>query len=88
MDKDVLWRLLGILDENIEVSIVVEDARIKQLVFHIATIAPFAGSHQVLVGKRGLGIFVQVLHVRMGWCAIDVEVILFDILAMIAFAVG
>ena len=33
-------------------------------------------------------ILVQILHVRVSRCAIEVEVVLFHVLAMVAFAVG
>src|SRR5271169_564962 len=60
LDENVLWSLLGILDEDIEVAVAVENARIQQLVFHLAAVPPFAGSNQVFVREGGLGILVQV----------------------------
>ena len=42
---------------------------------------------QIIVGKRRLRILVQVLHVGVGRRIVEVEVIFFDILAMVAFAV-
>ena len=87
LDQNVLWRLLGILDEHIEVTIVVEDTRIQKLVFHLVAVAPSACGDQVIVGEGCLWILVQVLHVRVRRRAVEVEVILFDILAVVAFAV-
>ena len=88
LDQDVLRRLLGILDKNVEVAIAIKDTCIQQLIFHVATIAPLARLDQIVVGKRGLRILVQVLHVGVRGRAVEVEVILFDILAVIALAVG
>ena len=42
---------------------------------------------QVVVGIRVLRILVQILHVRVRRRAVEVEVVLFDVLAVIAFAV-
>jgi hypothetical protein len=42
---------------------------------------------QVVVRISLLRIFVEVLHVGMGWCAIQVEVVLLYIFAVIPFAV-
>jgi hypothetical protein len=49
---------------------------------------PSAGLDQVIVRKGGLRIFVKVLHIGVRRCAVEVEVILLDILTVIAFAVG
>ena len=87
LDKDILGNLLGIFHKHIEVAIAIEDSRIEELVFHVASAAPFAVRDQVIVGKCGMGIFIQVLHVGMSWRAVQIEVILFDILTMVAFAI-
>jgi len=42
--------------------------------------------NQVRIGKRCLWVFVQVLHVGMRGRAVEIEVVLFDILAVIPFA--
>src|SRR5260370_1867761 len=43
---------------------------------------------EICVRKLPLRIVVQVLHVRMGGRAVEVEVVFLDILAVVAFAVG
>ena len=89
LDQEVLGRLLSILDEHVEVAIPLEDTRIQEFVLHVATGAPFVRLNEVGVVRKGrLGILVQLLHVRMGRRAIEVEVVLFDVLAVVAFAVG
>ena len=87
LDQDVLRRLLGIFHKNIEVAIFVEDARIQQLIFHVATIAPPVGLDQIAVGKRRLRILVQVLHVRVRRRAVEIEVVFLDVFAVVALAV-
>ena len=63
LNQDVLGSLLGIFDEDIEVAVVVEDARIHQFVLHVAAAARLVGSDEVIVRKCRLRVFVQVLHV-------------------------
>ena len=50
--------------------------------------AAAAGLDQVGVGERRLRILVEVLHVRVGRRAVEVEVVLLDVLAVVALAVG
>ena len=33
-------------------------------------------------------IFVEILHVRVSGCAVEVEVVFLDVLAVVAFAIG
>ena len=86
--EDVFRALLGVLDENIEVPVVVEDARIQQFVLELLARPPPVGLHQVAIRKLPLRILVQVLHVRVRRRAVEVEVVLLHILAMVALAVG
>jgi hypothetical protein len=58
LDQEVLRRLLGNLQEDIKVAISVEDTRVQQFVFHVATIAPFVRLDRVAVGKCGIRILV------------------------------
>ena len=87
-DEDVLGRLLGILDEHVQVAILIEDARVEQLVLELVPAPAPAGLDQVGVGERRLRVLVEVLHVRVGRRAVEVEVVLLDVLAVIALAVG
>jgi hypothetical protein len=86
--QHVLWRLLGILDEHIEVPVVIEDAGVEQLVLRIAASAAPAFRHQFGVGEGALRIFVQILHVGMAGKVVEIEVALLDIFAVIAFIAG
>ena len=88
LDQDVLGRLLGILDEHVEVAVLVEHARIEQLVLELVPAPAAAGLDQIGVGIGRLRILVEVLHVRVGRRAVEVEVVLLDVLAVIALAVG
>src|SRR5260370_25874371 len=88
LDQDGLWRVFGIFHEHVEVAVAFEDTCVQKLVFHFGPRTSFACSNQVIIRESRLRIFVQVLHVGMGRRAVKVEVILFDILTMVAFAVG
>jgi hypothetical protein len=54
----------------------------------IVAAAPPIGLYKIAIGVRILRIFIEVLHIRVGRRAIEVEVIFFDVLAVIAFRVG
>src|SRR5882757_1873061 len=88
LDQDVGRPLLGILDEDVEVAIALEDAGVEQLVLHVLAATLAIRDDQVAVGVGLLRIFVEELHVRMGGRAIEVEVVLLHVLAVIALAVG
>ena len=88
LNQNVFGRLLGILDEHVEVAVLVEHARVEQLVLEFVAAAAAAGLHQVGIRESRLRILVEVLHVRVRRRRVEVEVVLLDVLAVIALAVG
>jgi len=88
LDQEVFGRPLGVLDEHVEVAVLVEHARIEQLVLHVVPAPAAARLHEVGVRVGRLRILVEVLHVRMGRRAVEVEVVFLNVLAVIALAVG
>ena len=88
LNQDVFGRLLGVFDEHVEVAVLVEHARVEQLVLEFVAAAAAAGLDQVGIGKRRLRILVEVLHVRVRRRRVEVEVVFLDVLAVIALAVG
>ena len=88
LDQDVRRRGLRIFDEHIEIPVVIEYPGIDQFIFRIVAAAPPVGLDQIAIRIRRLWILIQILHVRMGWSAIEVVIVFLHILAMIAFAVG
>src|SRR5580698_1883713 len=85
-DTKVLARGLRILDKNVEVAVLVEHACFQKLKLK-STAAPFSILIQKpLVGERSLWVFIEVLHVGVGGSAVDVEVVLLHILAVVALA--
>ena len=86
--EDVFGSTLGVFHEDIEIAVVLEDAGVEELVLHLIAGPPAVGLHQVGVGKRSVRVPVQKFHVRVRRGAIDVEVVLLDVLAVVPLAVG
>ena len=87
-DEDVFRALLRVLHEHVEIPVVVEDAGIEQLVLELFPRSSPVGLDQVPVGILPLRVLVEILHVRVGGRAVDVEVVLLDVLAVVRLAVG
>ena len=88
LDQDVLRPLLGVLEEDVEVPVVLEDPRVEELVLELLLRAPPVRLDEVPVGELALRVLVEVLHVRVGRRRVDVEVVLLDVLAVVPLAVG
>src|SRR5215467_10979513 len=63
LDQNVLRFDLGVLDEDVKVPILIEDAGVEQFILGGLFVACPVGLDDVLVRVRGLRIFVKVLHV-------------------------
>ena len=87
-DQDVLRSGLGVLDEDVEVPVVVEDPGVEQLVLELLARPPPIRLEEVPVRELALRVLVEVLHVRVGRRRVDVEVVLLDVLAVVPLAVG
>src|SRR5437773_5009074 len=88
LDEDVVGRLLGIFDEYVKITVLVEHARVEQLILELRAAPTAAGRDEVVVREGCLGILVEVLHVRMRGSAVEVKVVLLDVLSVIALTVG
>ena len=86
--EDVAWPGFGVLHEHVEVAVLVEGAGVDQLVLEVLARAPAVGLEQVAVRELALRVLVQELHVRVRRRRVDVEVVLLDVLAVVALAVG
>jgi len=87
-DQKVLWIGLGIFDEHVEIAVGVKHPRIEQFVLKLFPRPPPVRFHHVATGEFLLRILVEVFHVRVGRRAVQVEVVLLDVLAVIGLAVG
>ena len=83
-DEDVFGGRLRVLHEHVEVPILVEHSGVEQLVLGIESSAARVLIDQGGVRKLCLRILVQKLHVRVRRRAVQIEVILLDVLAVIA----
>ena len=79
---------LGVLDEDVEIAVLGKDACIQEFVLHLRAIALATPLHEIIVGISSLRILVEIFHVRMRRRTIQIEVVLLDILAVVALDVG
>src|SRR5215472_6827167 len=86
-NQDVFRSLLGVFHQHIEIAILFKDASIDQLVLKFVPRSFPVGFYQVVVWERSLRIFVEIFHVGVRWCAVQIEVVLLNIFAVITFAV-
>ena len=87
-DQDVVRSRLGVLQEDVEIPVVVEDPRVDELVFELLPRPPPVRVEEVTVGELALRVLVEVLHVRVGRRRVEVEVVLLHVLAVVPLAVG
>src|SRR5215472_5226890 len=85
--QDVFRSLLGIFHKHIEIAVVFKDASVYQLVLRVVPGSFSVGFYQVVVWECSLRIFVEIFHVGVRWRAVEIEVVLLDIFAVVAFAV-
>ncbi len=88
LDADVVRVVLGELHEDVPVAVLLEDSGVEQLVLELGLGATSVHRHQVAVGEGGLRILVEHLGVGVGRRAVEVEVVLLDVLAVVPLAVG
>ncbi|MNS00088.1 hypothetical protein D3C72_313310 [compost metagenome] len=85
--EDVVGRVFGVLHCYVEVSVVLEHTRVENLVLGVRQSTTGVFRDQVGVGKFGLRVFVEHAHVGMARYAIDMEIQLLDVFAVVAFGV-
>jgi hypothetical protein len=85
-DAAVLRRRLGVLHEDVEIALVVEDARVEQLELRLGAAAAAVLFDQAGVGKLRLRVLVEVFQVRVGGGGVEVEIALLDVLAVVGLA--
>ncbi|HEX5293926.1 MAG TPA: hypothetical protein VFX25_34050 [Streptosporangiaceae bacterium] len=86
--EDVFGAGLGVLHLDVEVPAVIEDTRIDELVLEFMPGPGPVLRHQLVVGELGLRVLVEVALVAVRRQVIDVEVVLLDVLTVIAFGIG
>src|SRR5215831_3478335 len=87
-DEYVFCLDLGVLNHHIEIAPLVEDTGVDQLILHEEFAPPAVLLDQLTVRVFRLRILIEILHVGMGRRVVQVVVVLLDVLAVVAFAVG
>ena len=85
--QDVFGRRLRVLHLDVEVASLVEDARIDQLVLQIVPRPGPVHRHEVVVGELGLRVLVEPALVAVRREVVDVEVVLLDVLTVVALGI-
>src|SRR5205823_8219192 len=88
LDQDVFDITLRIFHDYIKIAVLAEYPGIEQFKLWLISSEPMVLFDQLRIRIRSLRVLVQVLHVGVRRSAIEIEVIFFDILAMIAFVAG
>jgi hypothetical protein len=88
LDQDIIGGNLRVFNEHVEITVIIEHAGVDQFVLWIGAASLTVRGYQIVVWKRALRILVEVLQVRIGGGGVEVKVVLFDVLAVVAFAVG
>jgi hypothetical protein len=83
-DDEVLERRLGVLRGHVEVPIVVEDTGVQQFELLSPSLPRTVLCDQLLVGIGALWMFVEPLHVGVGRCRVEIEVVLLDVFAVVS----
>src|SRR5690349_1953821 len=83
--QHVVHILFRILDEDVEIAALVEDAGIDQLILLLPAATGAVHFYELLIRILRMRVLIQEFHVRVRRRGIEVIVILLDVLAVIAF---
>jgi hypothetical protein len=76
-----------VLHLDVEIAVLIEDAGIQQFVLEVLPAAGPVHRHQVVIGKLLLRVLVQPALIAVCRQVVEVEVILLDVLAVVALGV-
>jgi hypothetical protein len=85
--QDVLGACLGVLHLDVEITVFAEHARVDELVLEFVPGPASVHRHQVVVGECGLRVLVEVALVAVRGQVVDVEVVLLDVLTVVALGI-
>ena len=86
--EDVLGVGLRVLDLDVEVTVLVEDSGVDELILELSLRPRPIRRHEIVVGISGLRVLVEVPHVGVGRRIVDVEVVLLYVLTVVPLGVG
>jgi hypothetical protein len=87
-DEEVVRSDLGVLDFDVEVAILGEDAGVDEFVFRLLSTPPPVLLDEVGVWKRPLRVLVKTSQVGMARRRVEVPVVFLDVLAVVSLAAG
>ena len=87
-DQDVVRARLRVLHQHVEVAIVVEDAGVEELELGLLAPAPRVLLDEACVRVLVLRVLVERPHVGVSRRGVEVEVVLLDVLAVVALGPG
>src|ERR1700733_6487940 len=87
-NENVFLVSLSIFNKQIEITVFIKNFGIKKLKFTIRKTAPFVLLSQSLIGKSGLRIFLDHFYEAMSWGIVEIKIVFFEVLSMIAFGIG
>src|SRR5215471_14047444 len=87
-DQHVCRRGFRVLDEYVKIPVFIEYAGVEQFVLGIRLTGAPVGLYQVQIRVFILRIFIEILHVRVGRRAIQIKIVILDVLTVIGLAVG
>jgi len=87
-DQQVLRLGLGVLHRHIEIAPLVEYSGVNELKFLITFAAEAVFFAKLIVWVLGLRIFVEILHVGVARCVVQVKIIFLYVLPVISFRSG
>ena len=82
--QQLFHRGLGVLHEDVEVAVLSEDPGVEQFELGVVAGAPLVLLQQAGIGELRLRILVEHLHVGVRGRVVQVEVVLLDVLAVVA----
>src|SRR5579864_7893109 len=87
-DQNVFGGGFCIFDEHVEITVLVKNARIYQFELRIFARSLTILHEELLIRKGGLRILVKALEVGTRGSRVEIEIIFFDVFAVIAFFIG
>jgi hypothetical protein len=84
----VLGRCLRVLDGDLPVAVLIEDARVEELELRLGAVPPRVLLDETLVREHRLRVVVAPLHPRVRRRGVEVPPVLLDVLPVIALRVG
>src|SRR4029077_5993003 len=85
--EDVFRGGLGMRDEDVEITVLAEYARIEQLEFGVLSCAAMVFRDKLCIRKFRLRVFVKKLQIRGGGSSIQIKVVFLYVFAVVAFEV-